>query len=100
MDLPKASLDHVHPGSYLCGPFYRYNLTIAAGVFLNTRYSLLIDVFLVGFIVPILPHMLEERIGLDPPLTQTLTSSLLVETAFVEIIASPLIGHVTGKNSA
>lgn len=43
--------------------------------------------------------MLEERIGLDPSLAQTLTLSLLAETAFVAVVASPVVGHVADRTA-
>jgi MFS family permease len=50
------------------------------------------DVFLFGFIVPILPYMLEVRLGVDPANVQALTSGLLAVHAAASFISSPIIG--------
>lgn len=67
-------------------------------VLVTVATALFTDVFLIGFIVPILPYMVEDRIGQDPSITQTLTFSLMAETALVAIIASPLVGHVADRS--
>lgn len=57
------------------------------------------DVFLYGFIVPILPYMLEDRSGLDPSKTQSITFALLSESALVGVVASPFIGQLADRTS-
>jgi len=59
----------------------------------------LIDSFLYTFVVPILPYMIETRIGLDPEYTQRVSFALLSQSAFVSVIASPIIGHYADKSS-
>lgn len=51
------------------------------------------DVFLYAFLVPILPYVLENRLGLDVSLTQRLSFSLLAESAIASLVCSPFIGH-------
>ncbi|KAK4691378.1 hypothetical protein P7C71_g5608, partial [Lecanoromycetidae sp. Uapishka_2] len=53
--------------------------------------------YLYGFVVPILPYMLEHRIGLDPSNTQTMISSLLTVHALTCIISNPIVGHYADK---
>lgn len=47
--------------------------------------------------VPILSHMLEERLHVDRTHTQAYTSATLAIYGFVGIIASPIIGHYADK---
>ncbi|KAL2073978.1 hypothetical protein VTL71DRAFT_7756 [Oculimacula yallundae] len=61
--------------------------------------ALFTDVFLYGFIVPILPYMLEGRLGWDKSKTQSLTLALLSESALVGLIASPVVGHIADRTS-
>lgn len=61
--------------------------------------ALFTDVFLYGFIVPILPYMLEDRSGLDPSKTQSITFALLSESALVGVVASPFIGQLADRTS-
>ncbi|PLB42555.1 putative MFS multidrug transporter [Aspergillus candidus] len=55
--------------------------------------ALFTDVFLYAFLVPILPYVLENRLGLDVSLTQRLSFSLLAESAIASLVCSPFIGH-------
>ena len=57
------------------------------------------DTFLYTFIVPILPYMIEVRIGLDPDYTQRMSFALLSQGAFISVIISPLIDHYADKSS-
>ncbi|THD00296.1 hypothetical protein EYZ11_000189 [Aspergillus tanneri] len=56
-------------------------------------------VFIVGamlmalFTVPILPYVLENRLAVDPSLTQRLSFALLAESSIVSLVCSPFIGH-------
>jgi MFS family permease len=52
------------------------------------------DTFLYGFTVPILPYMLEHRMGLDTSKMQSLTSIVLSWTALVSVISSPIVGNL------
>ncbi|KAF1972864.1 MFS general substrate transporter [Bimuria novae-zelandiae CBS 107.79] len=49
--------------------------------------------FLYGFVVPILPYMIEVRLHRDPSLTQRFTTELLVILGLISIPAAPIIGH-------
>jgi MFS family permease len=59
-----------------------------------------LDTFLFSFVVPILPEMLEERIGTNPEDTQILTSIILSMNALVSIGIAPFIAHLADKTSA
>ena len=50
--------------------------------------------------VPLLPHIFENRLGLDATLTQKYTSIFLVEGALISIISSPLIGSIADRASS
>jgi MFS-type transporter involved in bile tolerance (Atg22 family) len=52
---------------------------------------------LFAFMVPLLPYIFENRLGLDTTLTQRLTSIFLVEGALISIISSPLIGDIADR---
>ena len=54
---------------------------------------MVLDVFLYAFLVPILPYVLENRLGLDVSLTQRLSFTLLAESAIASLVCSPFIGH-------
>ncbi|GAB1197571.1 hypothetical protein APSETT444_006869 [Aspergillus pseudonomiae] len=59
-----------------------------------------IDVFLYTFIVPILPYILENRLGLDVSLTQRMSFALLALSAVASLVCSPFIGHYADKMSS
>lgn len=59
-----------------------------------------LDELLFAFMIPLLPTILEDRIGLDPSLTQRYTSIFLTEGAFVSIISSPFIGELSDAVSS
>lgn len=50
--------------------------------------------------LPLLPTVLEQRIGLDPSLTQRYTSIFLTEGAIVSVVASPFIGSIADAVSS
>ena len=56
--------------------------------------------YLYGFLVPLLPYVLEHRLGLDESLTQRISTALLSESALVMVIASPLIGSHADRSGA
>ncbi|KAE8148885.1 major facilitator superfamily domain-containing protein [Aspergillus avenaceus] len=62
--------------------------------------ALFTDVFLYTFIVPILPYILETRLGLDVSLTQRMSFTLLAESAIASLVCSPFIGHFSDKLSS
>lgn len=55
---------------------------------------------LFAFMVPLLPHIFETRLGLDTTLTQRYTSIFLVEGALISIISSPLVGNIADRASS
>ncbi|KAJ9482067.1 hypothetical protein VN97_g11376 [Penicillium thymicola] len=55
---------------------------------------------LFAFMVPLLPHIFENRLELDTSLTQRLTSIFLVEGALISIISSPFIGDIADRASS
>ncbi|KAL4876155.1 major facilitator superfamily domain-containing protein [Aspergillus karnatakaensis] len=59
--------------------------------------SLFSETFLFGFVVPILPYMLERRLHVDPALTQSLTTTLLTTYGVVSLVAAPFIAHFADK---
>ncbi|CEJ58764.1 hypothetical protein PMG11_07410 [Penicillium brasilianum] len=59
--------------------------------------ALFIEIFLYGFLVPMLPYMLEERMHQDPKQTQRLTSISLALHGLVSAFGGPLIGHLADK---
>ena len=65
--------------------------TVAIGLFT--------DLFLYGLIVPVLPYMLQERIGIPHDLVQSHTSALLAAYAAASILGSPVAGFLADKVS-
>ncbi|KAI9925444.1 hypothetical protein MW887_005825 [Aspergillus wentii] len=59
--------------------------------------ALFTDTFLYTFLVPILPYVLESRIGLDVSLTQKLSFALLSESAGISVLLSTPVGHLADK---
>ncbi|KAJ5165250.1 uncharacterized protein N7500_007080 [Penicillium coprophilum] len=62
--------------------------------------ALFTDEMLFAFMVPLLPHIFENRLGLDTSLTQRLTSIFLVEGALISIASSPFIGNLADRASS
>lgn len=56
-----------------------------------------LDTFLYTLVVPILPYMLECRLGLDASLLQTMSFWLLAETAGISVLLSIPIGHYADR---
>lgn len=76
-----------------CSP--RFDVT---QMFLTNQFPS--DVFLSTFIVPILPYILESRLGLDVSLTQRMSFALLALSAVTSLICSPFIGHYADQMSS
>ncbi|KAL3462453.1 major facilitator superfamily domain-containing protein [Aspergillus heterothallicus] len=74
----------------------------SSDAFIITTLSLAVftDELLFAFMVPLLPTVFEQRIGLDPSLTQRYTSIFLAEGAFISVVSSPLIGSVADAVSS
>ncbi|KAJ5146178.1 uncharacterized protein N7515_000742 [Penicillium bovifimosum] len=62
--------------------------------------ALFTDEMLFAFMVPLLPHIFENRLGLDTSLTQRFTSIFLVEGALISIISSPFVGDIADRASS
>ncbi|KAL2828671.1 major facilitator superfamily domain-containing protein [Aspergillus cavernicola] len=58
------------------------------------------DELLFAFMVPLLPTILEHRIGLDASFTQKYTSIFLAEGALVYVVSSPFIGSIADAISS
>ena len=65
--------------------------TVAVGLFT--------DLFLYGLIVPVLPFMLEDRVGVPPERTQSYTSGMLAAYAGASVVFSPIAGVLADKVS-
>ncbi len=65
--------------------------TIAIGLFT--------DLFLYGLLVPVLPFMLESRVGLPDSQIQSYTSGLLAAYAGASVLASPIAGVLADRVS-
>lgn len=50
--------------------------------------------------IPLLPTILESRIGIDPSNTQWYISAFLTEGAFVSVVTSPIIGSIADAVSS
>ncbi|KAJ6090216.1 hypothetical protein N7486_009031 [Penicillium sp. IBT 16267x] len=62
--------------------------------------ALFTDELLFAFMIPLLPNVLEHRIGLEPSLTQRYTSIFLTEGAIVSVVSSPFIGSIADAVSS
>lgn len=65
--------------------------TVAIGLFT--------DLFLYGLVVPILPFMLQDRIGLPKDQIQSHVSGLLAAYAGASVLSSPIAGILADKTS-
>ncbi|KAL4888318.1 putative MFS transporter [Aspergillus ambiguus] len=59
--------------------------------------ALFAEIFLYGFIVPILSYMFEDRLHRDPSETQRLTSAILGLYGYAAAMAGPIVGHFADK---
>lgn len=65
--------------------------TVAVGLFT--------DLFLYGLIVPILPYMLQDRVGLPHDKVQSHVDGLLAAYAGASLLSSPIAGLVADRTS-
>ncbi|KAJ5795004.1 hypothetical protein N7457_001603 [Penicillium paradoxum] len=74
----------------------------ASDTFILTSMSMALftDEMLFAFMVPLLPHIFEDRLGLDKSLTQRFTSIFLVEGALISIVSSPFVGNIADRASS
>jgi MFS family permease len=56
-----------------------------------------LDLFLYGFIVPILPYMLQERVKLGHDKAQAVTSNLLALYSLSQVVSSPIVGVIADR---
>jgi|SRR5579862_3661331 len=56
-----------------------------------------LDLFLYAFVVPILPYMLQERIGLGHDKAQAVTSNLLALYSLSQVVSSPVVGVIADR---
>ncbi|KAI9375057.1 MFS general substrate transporter [Aspergillus egyptiacus] len=68
-------------------------------IFSTICIALLTETLLYGFVVPILPYMLEVRLHADPAQTQRLTTALLSIHGFVSLVSAPIIAHFADKSA-
>ncbi|THC91473.1 hypothetical protein EYZ11_009056 [Aspergillus tanneri] len=59
--------------------------------------ALFAETFLYGFLVPILAHMLEVRLGIDPSETQKYTTTLLSIHGLLTVLVAPVVAHFADK---
>lgn len=56
--------------------------------------------FLYGFLVPLLPYVVEHRLGLDESYTQRVSTAFLAMNALIQFVISPLIGSHADRTGA
>lgn len=61
--------------------------------------GLFTDLFLYGLVVPILPYMLQDRVGLPENQVQSHVSGLLAAYAGASVLFSPIAGYLADKTS-
>lgn len=62
--------------------------------------GLFTDLFLYGLVVPVLPYMLQDRVGVPEDQVQSLVSGLLAAYAAASVVFSPLAGLLADKVSS
>ncbi|PLB52220.1 MFS general substrate transporter [Aspergillus steynii IBT 23096] len=60
--------------------------------------ALFAETFLYGFVVPILTHMLEVRLHIDPSQTQSYITTLLSIHGLISLASAPIIAHFVDKS--
>lgn len=63
--------------------------TVAFGIFCET--------FLYGIIIPILPSLLEDRLGIPPQQLRSYTSAMLTVSAGCSLLATLLVAYVADR---
>lgn len=96
LGLPLALIGCIYPKQHVHGTIHRF---VSAFVQISIPKTILnyIDEMLFAFMVPLLPYIFENRLGLDTTLTQRYTSLFLVEGALISIISSPFIGDIADR---
>ncbi|KAJ6095477.1 hypothetical protein N7486_006223 [Penicillium sp. IBT 16267x] len=62
--------------------------------------ALLTETLLYGFLVPILPYMLENRLNIDPAQTQRLTAGLLSMHGLISLVSAPIIASLVDRTES
>ncbi|KAJ5496819.1 hypothetical protein N7463_008806 [Penicillium fimorum] len=62
--------------------------------------ALFTDMYLYGFLVPLLPYVIEHRLGLDESYTQRISTAFLSLNALIQFVVSPLIGSHADRSGA
>ncbi|OJJ42450.1 hypothetical protein ASPZODRAFT_137262 [Penicilliopsis zonata CBS 506.65] len=60
----------------------------------SVAVGMISNMFLYGFMVPILPYILEERVKINPSNTSTVTILLLAQNALISTVCTPTIGLI------
>ncbi|KAI9044652.1 major facilitator superfamily domain-containing protein [Aspergillus affinis] len=58
------------------------------------------DTFLASFIVPIVPYIVEDRLGLNPRYTQSISSWLLAENTAVSVVVRMPLAHYADQSAS
>lgn len=85
----RADFSHRPAGLSWRSNTYFIIATVAIGLFT--------DLFLYGLVVPILPFMLEDRVGLPEDQIQSHVSGLLAAYAGASVVCSPIAGVLADK---
>ena len=90
------AMDHNYstkpPGLYWRSHTLFITSTVAIGLFT--------DLFLYGLIVPVLPYVLQERVGIPQDQVQPHVSGLLAAYAGASVVFSPVAGYIADKTSS
>lgn len=65
----------------------------------SDKYLTVIETFIYGFLVPLFPYMLQERLHLDQAWIQELTSLVLAVHGIISVVSGPIIGHFADQSS-
>ncbi|KAJ5172998.1 hypothetical protein N7492_005591, partial [Penicillium capsulatum] len=77
---------------------YGYRWRTSKLLILSTAcIALLTETLLYGFLVPILPYMLEDRLHMDPANTQSLTATLLSMHGLIPLVSAPVIANIVDR---
>ena len=90
------AIDHDYsirpPGLYWRSHTLFITSTVAIGMFT--------DLFLYGLVVPVLPYVLQERVGIPQDQVQAHVSGLLAAYAGASVIFSPVAGYIADRTSS
>jgi hypothetical protein len=75
------------------------NANVSKFIMATIGIALFTDLFLYGLLVPVLPFLLEDRIGIPDSQIQSYTSGLLAAYAGSSVLTSPIAGVIADKIS-